>query len=378
MTTRAHVERIVRAARRRAADVPLRALRAVWVRGLARTRAPALDRPRLFYGYARLPRGDRPSAGGIVKFQRLADVFPNEPRAFNVLYLGSSSAPRDLRTLLELARRRGARVAWNQDGVMYPGIGFPDVERANAPMRLALHAADHVFFQSEFCKLAADRFLGEPAASWEILYNAVDTSVFAPAPEAPSRPLTLLLAGSQYQWYRLESALRALALIVRERTDARMLVTGRLWTVERRESGDDARRLAHELGLGDRVEFYGPYSQCDAPGLMRRGDLLLHPKYNDPCPGVVIEAMACGLPVVYSASGGVPELVGDDAGIGVPAPLDFERDHPPSPEALAEAVLAVAADLGGRAAAARARAVERFDLRPWIERHRVVFGELCG
>ena len=52
-------------------------------------------------------------------------------------------------------------------------------------------------------------------------------------------------------------------------------------------------------------------------------------------PTVVLEALASGLPVVYSASGGTPELVGDDAGVGVPAPLDWEQDHPPAPEALA-------------------------------------------
>ena len=49
--------------------------------------------------------------------------------------------------------------------------------------------------------------------------------------------------------------------------------------------------------------------------------------------------MACGLPVVYPASGGTVELVGDEAGIGVPHPESWERDEPPSPEALAEAVV---------------------------------------
>ena len=53
--------------------------------------------------------------------------------------------------------------------------------------------------------------------------------------------------------------------------------------------------------------------------MLRRAHVLLHTKVNDPCPTAVIEAMACGLPVAYPASGGTVELVGDEAGIGVAA-----------------------------------------------------------
>jgi glycosyltransferase involved in cell wall biosynthesis len=82
--------------------------------------------------------------------------------------------------------------------------------------------------------------------------------------------------------------------------------------------------------------------------------------------------MACGLPVVYSASGGTPELVGDDAGIGVAAPLDWDRDHPPAAEELAVAVLDLVNRLSEYSAAARERSL-RFDVRRWIDRHHTVF-----
>ena len=349
-----------------------------WV-AILRTRPAGSGRIRVFYGHEQVPLPAELIHGGMVKFQRLQAKFPNTPGGFNVLYLGSSSLPRDSRQLLWLAKKCGAAVVWNQDGVGYPAWHGPGWERVNEPMIRGIRAADHVFYQSEFCRLSADRYLGSPSGTSEILYNAVDTRVFLPAPgRTRSGRLTLVLGGTQYQRYRIEVALGTLAELVQDGLDARLLVTGRVswpgeaggerWTVAR----------AQTLGIDDRVELVGPYSQADAPALLRRGDLLLHTKYNDPCPGVVIEAMSCGLPVVYSASGGVPELVGDDAGIGVSAPLDWEQDHRPSPRALADAVLRVLEHLDDHGEAARRRAVARFDVRPWIERHAEVFEALVG
>jgi hypothetical protein len=84
------------------------------------------------------------------------------------------------------------------------------------------------------------------------------------------------------------------------------------------------------------------------------------------------------VPVVYPASGGTVELVGDEAGVGVPHRESWERDEPPSAEALAEAVSRVLARHESYAAAARRRAVERFALRPWLDRHAELFDELLG
>jgi glycosyltransferase involved in cell wall biosynthesis len=324
---------------------------------------------RVWYGRDRLPRLDEVAYGGIVKFQHLATELPNRPRDFTVLYLGSSSIPLDAQVLVRLARRRGAPFAWNQNGVAYRAWAGDAAERLNRPAARLLHQADHVFFQSAFCKLGADRFYGERRGPWEILHNPVDTRVFTPGP-AVERPLTLLLGGTQYQRYRLESALRVLALL----PEARLLVSGRLSYAPDAEA--DARALVASLGLAERVELTGPFTQAEAPALYHRADLLLHTKLMDPCPNVVLEAMASGLPVVYADNGGTPELVGPDAGVGVPAPLDWEVDRPPAPEELADAVRRAAADREALGGAARARAVATFDLQPWIERHLAVFGEL--
>jgi glycosyltransferase involved in cell wall biosynthesis len=342
-----------------------RAGRAVsrWARLLARG-GPATG-PRVLYGLYRIPGAGEPAGGGTVKFQRLASRFPNSPAGFSVLYLASNVLPRDLPALLWLARRRRAPVVLNQDGVGYPGWAGDRTDAVNRPLRRALLTADHVLYQSAFCKESADIFLGEPRGSWEVLHNAVDVDRFTPASAPPPDGPVLLLGGDQTQAYRIESALRTLAAL----PEVRLLVAGRVIV--------PVGRLVEELGVAGRVEFLGRYAQRDAPSVYRRAHLLLHTKVRDPCPNVVLEAMACGLPVVYAASGGTVELVGDDAGVGVPHGGGWDRDEPPEPEAFAEAVERVLGDLPAYGAAARRRIVDRFALGPWLDRHAELFERLA-
>jgi glycosyltransferase involved in cell wall biosynthesis len=350
---RSRVERYVRAAQR-------------WAQ-LLTSRGPSSGL-RVFYGHDRVPPPGERVAGGTAKFQRLNQRFPNSPDDFTLLYLGSTWLPRDLRALLWLVRRRGIPVVLNQNGVGYPGWAGARTEEFNRPLRQVLATARHVLYQSEFCKRSADVFLGPAQGSWEILYNAVDVEHFTPNGRPPGRGPVLLLGGDQTQAYRLELGLRTLAALLPQYPEARLLVTGRL--VSRPEP------LMEQLGLAGCVDLLGPYSQQEAPDFFRRAHLLLHTKVNDPCPSLVIEAMACGLPVVYPMSGGLPELVGDEAGVGV-AHLDtWERDEPPAPEPLAAAVSRVLDDLSRYADRARSRAVDRFALGPWLDRHAALFTEL--
>lgn len=336
--------------------------------------------PRVFYGREKVPGASEQASGGIVKVQDLQNDFPNRTEGANILYLVSSALPVHAAVMVRSCREGGGKVVLNQNGVAYPAWHGAGWRQANKVLSLVHEGADHVFYQSRFCRMSAERFLGSRGGTAEILYNAVDTGTFAPAAvKEPRRALVLLLAGSHNFFYRIRVAMEVLAILRHQREDARMVVAGRCcWRSTEEASLDEARACAREKGVLEHVRFSGPYSQKRAPDLYREADVLLHPQYNDCCPRVVIEALSSGLPVVYSASGGVPELVGEEAGRGVTAPLDWEQVHPPDPEALAEGVLGVRERYAACSEAARARAVQLFDIGGWTQRHAEIFRRLTG
>jgi glycosyltransferase involved in cell wall biosynthesis len=133
------------------------------------------------------------------------------------------------------------------------------------------------------------------------------------------------------------------------------------------------------LGLENAVTLHPAYTQQEAVALYQSAHVLLHPKFNDPCPTVVIEAMACGLPVIGSASGGMPELVGEEGGrLLTPPEQTWETLHPPDPDQMAGAVVALMQSWPIHSQAARARAERLFNKELWVERHRAVFERLTN
>jgi glycosyltransferase involved in cell wall biosynthesis len=136
---------------------------------------------------------------------------------------------------------------------------------------------------------------------------------------------------------------------------------------------NQAKRAIQELGLENLVEFTGPYSQDTAPEIFRRADILIHTKYNDPSPNLITEALASGLPIVYSSSGGVPELVGQNAGIGIQVEQSWEKTSHPDPELMAKAICKVWENRDEFSDAARQRAVENFSLELFVQSHRELF-----
>ena len=118
------------------------------------------------------------------------------------------------------------------------------------------------------------------------------------------------------------------------------------------------RQLAADLGIAARVHFDGPIPSGQVPGYLRNLDALVltsrtRPNWKEQFGRVLVEAMACGVPVIGSRSGEIPHVIGD-AGLIVP-----EEDI----DALRQGLLQLMQDDGLRHALiqrGRQRVLERF------------------
>lgn len=314
--------------------------------------------------------------GGAVKLLSLREAFLNDGQQFNILYLVSSAQPQFAEDLVRSCRRQGIKFVWNQNGVGYPAWAGAETESHNAPMRRLRAQADFVIYQSEFCRASAEKFLGPATNRCEVLLNPVDLEKFTPRPDPlPALPLRLLAMGTQNYRERVISVLECMRHLRADGVDCVLTVAGPLlW----RHAADDVRRTVTAYGLQDCVTLLPAFGQEDAPRIYRDHHLLLHPKYMDPCPTVVAEALACGLPVVASRSGGIPEMVDDSCARLIDVPESWEKMHTPSGADLARAVGTLVPNLARHAQAARQRAAGTFDARLWQERHRQIFQSILS
>jgi glycosyltransferase involved in cell wall biosynthesis len=337
--------------------------------------SPRRGSPVLNYGDALKPDSEGLVLGGRVKLLHLAEEFPAATSDFNLLYLVSSAAPRFALDLVDWARKQGAKFVWNQNGVAYPAWYGARVEEINAPMRALRARADFIFNQSAFCRDCAQRFLGESTAPSEIAFNCVDMTQFSPAEPPDPSVCRLLVAGSHHESYRVISVLETVAELYRRKFPVTLHLAGRFFW---RGAEEEVAQALRDLDIAELVRRIPPYRQEEAPAIYQAAHILLHAKYKDPCPTVPIEAMACGVPVIGSASGGMPELVGDDGGILLDVPESWEKNYWPSPTAMADAVERIMSRWLPYREAARARAQARFSKEDWLAQHRRVFQALVA
>jgi glycosyltransferase involved in cell wall biosynthesis len=108
------------------------------------------------------------------------------------------------------------------------------------------------------------------------------------------------------RFHGVQLLIHVFAEIVQQHSGARLLITG---------SGDEftkCRRAVRDLGLTDRVQFPGDLSRPEMIELLGRADLVVNTSTHDNIPNGILEAFASGVPVISSAVGGIPALIGSD------------------------------------------------------------------
>jgi glycosyltransferase involved in cell wall biosynthesis len=323
--------------------------------------------PKVYYGGSL--SGD--VGGTLVKVKRLSHYFPNHFFRYNIVYL-LSNAPYLPLFALKLLKALRVPIVLNQNGLFYPAWFGLNYQTFNIRQTHAYHLADHVFFQSNFCKAAASHFLGERSGPSSVLHNAVDTQQFTPLSITKPHFFTCLLIGKTPSnlTYRIETALLALHLSAILGLQIRLVIAGPISSLQYIIDIITLLRIQHL------VDLTGPYSQDHAPLIYAKAHCLLSLTHQDNCPNTVIEAMACGLPVIYSDSGGVPELVPTKCGIPLSVTRSWITIDTPLPADILSAIMKVQANYESYSTEARSHAVKNFDIKTWLQCHSMLFHSL--
>ena len=285
---------------------------------------------------------------------------------------------------LQRARQRGVPIIQRLDGinwvqrVRWTGFRYHiRAEYGNAALALIRRFfADGVVYQSAFTQGWWEDWYGETRVPKTVIHNAVDLDVYNLSPRSDdfSRQRTEVLTTKLPGKYRLvmvegslagglDAGLRwgvALAETLQQVHATELLIVGRV----------DERRKAEVLANAKAdIQFLGVVPRESVPEIDRSADLFFSAEANPPCPNAVIEALACGTPVLGFDTGSLAELVPPSAGCTVPYGGDeWKLDWPDIP-ALAEAAQEIVANQAGFSAGARKHAEENLGMELMIDKY---------
>ena len=195
-----------------------------------------------------------------------------------------------------------------------------------------LNSGTVIVSNSKLCKQHAKRFYNLPDERVHVVYNGVDHEVFNPTRIAPFRgeirkqfgidpeEQVLLFVSNNWKRKGLKTILGAIKLLGEKNIHPHLLVIGR---GKPKAFKNDLSRLVTK----DRVHFIQPVPAIDQ--YYSAGDVLVLPTLYDPFANVCLEAMACGKPVVTTASNGASELIAEGLN-------GFVLDNPNDAQTLAE------------------------------------------
>jgi len=270
------------------------------------------------------------------------------------------------------AKQRGIPIVQRLDGVNWihrqRRTGWRHFLRAEYGNRLLAFVrariASRIVYQSEFVRGWWEDWFGAGRVPSVVIHNGVDLQIYSPVGQIANLPYRLLVVeGSLGGGYDLglEWAVRLAELLTeKHKIPMELMVVGRLSSDLQSAWQNRSRVPILWAGIvpGERI-----------PEIDRSAHLLFSADLNSACPNSVIEALACGLPVVSFSTGALPELVAGDAGRLVPYGGNPWRIDPPDLPGLAAAAAQILQDMPRFRAAARARAVDAFSLGRMVDNY---------
>ncbi|HEY9037235.1 MAG TPA: glycosyltransferase family 4 protein [Pseudomonadales bacterium] len=197
----------------------------------------------------------------------------------------------------------------------------------------------HIITVSECSRRDIAEAFGVDARRITLIYNGIDTNVFRPMPDVAKIPYRLMATASADQPLKgLRYLLEAFAQLLPRYPQLSLLL------VSKPRAGGETEQLIEQLGIGDRITFVSGISTEQLVQYYAQAAVAVVPSVYEGFGLPAGEAMACGVPLVSSRGGALPEVVGD-AGVLVPV-----KDV----NAMAQAIAGLLEDSGRRDALAHA------------------------
>jgi glycosyltransferase involved in cell wall biosynthesis len=208
--------------------------------------------------------------------------------------------------------------------------------RINAPR--SVKAAEVIIINSESLRSEITQHLDVDPSKLRLIPEAVDHQLFKPgdaraararvAPYGVTKPFVLFVS-SLWPYKNCDGLLRAWALARRELPEHQLVVVG---APRDQDYATQLRDLASELGILGDVVFTGGVPLEATVDFYQSADVFVYPSLNETFGLPILEAMACGCPVVTSSTSAMPETAGGAALLA----------DPTSPPSIARAVIEAA------------------------------------
>ena len=272
---------------------------------------------------------------------------------------------------LRRAQKAGVRVVQRLNGMnwvhrrKYTGVRhFIKAEVGNLKLRSVRKLANGIIYQSNFSREWWDRVHGKVESRHTVIYNGVDVNLFSPdavnLPEDHTR--LLMIEGHHGGGYEqgLETGSELARRLAR--------VTGR--ACELMVVGDVPATLQKSIdNNGGWVTWLGVVKHEEIPAIDRSAHLFFSADINAACPNSVLEAMACGLPVVAYDTGAMKELVEINTGRLADFGGNVWKLEPPSLDNLVGAARQVLESRENLSRGARDAALLHFDIKQIARRY---------